>query len=276
MSTKIYNAYETQFESIEDMHEKMNSVRPNIKKALKSRAEQRVIQDWIAYIDDATMNGEPIKKYFWDICNEARVKFKEIKTNDRREVNYDFYFEAVVIPYNGKHYIKIFCEGTYFELCNLFETFAQDFYYQDATDKPTEISQKEWDHRAETWHAIFEKSLIWIENGFLYDYSLNDIADFPFYIGELKDTFPTKKQRAKRIARLQIWDEKYNKKKLDVQLIHKINDYIKSPDGKKEVEKRCETIMSQLIDDICKMDLSHVDKHIKKQEVDYDKKTQRK
>jgi hypothetical protein len=262
MSTKIYNAYEAEFSSIEDMHQKMNSIRPKIKEVLKLRAEHRVIEDWIQYVDDATMKGEPIKKYFWDICNEARVKFKEIKTNDKRNINYDFYFEAVVMPYKGKQYIKIFCEGTYFSLCNLFEEFAKDFYYQNSTDKPKEISQKEWDHRSEVWDAIFSNSLVWIENGFLYDYSLNDIADFPFFIGKLKDKFPTKELRAKRIARIQIWEEKYKSEKINVELIHKINDYIKSSEGKKDVEKRCKKIMPKLIDDIAQMDLKNIDKNI--------------
>jgi len=273
MSTKIYQAYEADFSSIEDMHQKMNSIRPKIKEVLKLRAEHRVIEDWIQYVDDATMKGEPIKKYFWDICNEARVKFKEIKTNDQRNINYDFYFEVVVIPYKGKQYLKIFCEGTYSELCNLFEEFSRDFYYQNSTDRPKEISKKEWDHRSDVWHGILNKSLVWIENGFLYDYSLNDITDFPFFIGKLKNKFPTKELRAKRIARIQIWEEKYKSEKVDVKLIHKINDYIKSPEGKKDVEKRCKKIMPKLIDDIIQMDLKNIEKNISKQEEKHGKKT---
>jgi hypothetical protein len=49
---------------------------------------------------------------------------------------------------------------------------AVDYHYQDQTDKPEEISNRDWYFREQVWEDIFEDiSVLWIpsEAGVVYD-----------------------------------------------------------------------------------------------------------
>jgi len=265
MSTKIFDAYECKFKSIEDMHEKLMAIRPKVREVLLDKLHRRLAWDWAHYLDEKTLEKEKIDKRFWDIASDVGDKFAKIRFDGTRNYRYDFYFEIIAMPYDGKVYLKIFCEDSLKGLERLFEEIGNDFYYQNSTDRPKEISKKEWKRREETWDKILEGNGIWNQRGFMYDFSLNRVYDIPFNPKQIDENyFPSREERAIYIAKNEIINENYGEEGTGFQELHRCIDYLESDEGKKELHDRTKKIMKKLIKDIRRFEIEPKGKTIKK------------
>jgi hypothetical protein len=241
VSTKIWNAYECEFKSIDEMQEKLLSIRLFIWLSLLSKMHKRVAWDWVYYVDKNTLEGKPIEKKFYEVSQEVSERYEKIKSSGIRDVDYDFYFEVVVIPHKGKQYLKVFFDDVDI-YSDLFEKIGKDFHYQNCTDKPKDISEEEWERRMETWDEILGDNP-WNKVGFIYDFSLHPVFDFPFNPKEIpKGFFPNKHMRANVIARKTMFDT--------IKSFPKWREYIETEEGKKELENKTKEIEDKLIDDI--------------------------
>lgn len=253
MSTKIFHAYRCSFETIDQMHERFMEIRKPINDEMKRQFYKRCAQEWTVYIDDRTITGKPIKKHFYDIAMDVSTKSDKMKESGNYDPTYDFLFEVVVIPFKGKQYAKIFCHDKYLHLVEHIEKFAEDYHYQNCTDRPEDISEKEWEERERTWDKILSqtKTGIWLQLGFTYDFSII-WADAPFRYKEIKRYIPGKRLRAQRIAVNRIYKRRIRGKKLDkkgkVSEYFETIEYIKTDEGQKELKKKIKSIIRKLAD----------------------------
>lgn len=67
----------------------------------------------------------------------------------------DYNASVVIIPYKKSLYGLYYCDGIK-ENEDLFFSIADDYHYQNQTDKPDNISWKEWRKREEVWDDILE------------------------------------------------------------------------------------------------------------------------
>lgn len=255
MSTKIFDAYECKFKSIKDMHQKMQELRTIVHPVLVKKLRKKIAFDWATYVDDCTINENPIEKLFHDIAFKVTDKYKEIRKTGVRNISYDFYFEVVLIPYKDNVYLKIFAEDVPEKAYEFIKSIGKDFHYQNSTDRPESISKKEWERREHIWEEIIKTGRCWYEWGLLYDFSVHDINDVPFNPKEIKPYLPSKELRARKIASNLILKEKFTEP-VDTVKMGDVITYIQTKEYKEKLEKKAKKIAPKLIEDICKTDLS--------------------
>lgn len=104
--------------------------------------------------------------------SEALFRLNRAKTlvHDRYKTNvtrmdwdtYSLDVAVAVYPHKGEYYIRTFCEGgsIFRDILDFVQTMPElmDFHYQNSTDKPKEVSAKEWAHRRSTWNRILKNN----------------------------------------------------------------------------------------------------------------------
>lgn len=79
-----------------------------------------------------------------------------------------FNFSICVIPYkDGNIYGGLFCDNVNYK--KYIEPYAEEFHYQDQTDRPEEITEEEWENRRNIWDKIFDKFWTFSEVGLKYE-----------------------------------------------------------------------------------------------------------
>lgn len=256
MSTKIYDAYICpKFRSIDHMHNTFKKIKDRIKKEVVKRYQGKIAQDWADYQDNCIIKNKKITSPFHEIASKASKEFQKNVNNSKDcDASYNFIFEIMIIPYRKNIYIKIFTQQT--DLCNLLEEYGfKDFHYQNQTDRPEEISGREWAKRDVIWDNIFKNENTWRDIGISYNWSPSEIYDTPFSEEDIKYLMPSFKKRARRIAKDKIWGRVYRKKFKDDKPkkaskvageYRKFRDYLKTEKGKEEVKKKAKIIENKL------------------------------
>lgn len=162
MSLKVYNGIKFKSKNINEILSQLNNI--------KKQAVQNVI-------DYYTVNQEKILAFILsqnnpDFLNNVAACIAEQKSDDktmREFVNYfkssmakeyvdwkDIYanFIVYIIPYKGKYYGH-YTSGDIKENEKLLFQFADEFHYQNQTDKPDDITTREWNKRRNVWHDVF-------------------------------------------------------------------------------------------------------------------------
>jgi hypothetical protein len=173
MSTKLYNGIKFKSnklsEVIRQLHGLKEEAKENVMKTFQDKESLNFILMSFLY-NKAKNENEKIS--CWD--------FERLLRNELRRPYNDFYFEFGVSIFERKN--KLY--GIYYDQSRdnykmLFNRgIAVDYHYQDQTDKPEGISNRDWYFREEVWSDIFDDiSCLWIPSEAGVEYRIVGVDD---------------------------------------------------------------------------------------------------
>jgi len=168
MSMKVYNAYWVKVPS------KMWDLIWKIRDTAEAKAVELLRAHYVKLVREMD-SDDPEYKKAWkkEGLTRTEVGFRLMRAHDEiREqfkknvtsLHWDTYSLEVsftISPYEGEYYLRTFCEagsilGEVFDFVPEMRELA-DFHYQNSSDKPKNISKREWDHRRRVWDGIAAK-----------------------------------------------------------------------------------------------------------------------
>lgn len=157
MSTKLYNGIKFKSNDIYVVFEQL--------KGLKEK---------LPAIGWGYLKNKGYLKYFIkvnNLMNESCYNIhsrlvKNLNEEVRRIDDIPFNFSVMVYPYQGELYGYYFNDITEYQ--DYLKEIADDFSYQNLTDRPEHISEEEYKKRQEVWDEIL-KYYTFAENGLKYD-----------------------------------------------------------------------------------------------------------
>lgn len=175
MSMKIYNGIKFKSNNPEEIIAQLNSIK------------KRAVENSIKYITEGRGAAQAVHVagYTKDTVFDINVKdYKQLLDfREKLDISFNkryrswddpaFRFIVVVIPYNSQMYGISYHEEIE-ENYKLLEPFIEEYHYQNQTDKPDELSDKEWDERSDVWNEIFDKYVAPSDAGFTYEIVKSD------------------------------------------------------------------------------------------------------
>jgi hypothetical protein len=169
MSTKLYTGIKFKSNKLSTVIRQLNGLKEeakeNVMKTFRREGEHWNFIALVNLYENAIKNGKKVENK-WDLMR--------ILNDELRKRNSEFWFEFGVTIFERKN--KLY--GVYYDLTHnnykmLFNRdIAVDYHYQDQTDKPDEVSNKNWNFREKVWKDIFDDiSCLWMpkEAGVVYE-----------------------------------------------------------------------------------------------------------
>lgn len=153
MSTKIYNGYKIDFNDFYELRLFCEELGQKIIEKRQELVGKRSCEIITNNIINLIMGYKPeIEKYtFWDAYKSLSDKQDQIKNTKQRDPLNDFEFAVTFIPLEDKTLCLLYTERKDFK--EIWESYSivKDYYYQNQTDMPEDISQEEWEQREIDW-----------------------------------------------------------------------------------------------------------------------------
>lgn len=193
MSTKLYNGIKFKSNKLGTVIQQLHS--------LKEESVKRV-QDTFNDVNSAnfiTMVLLYMKCLRYGIKVENRLDFEKVLRDELRNPYSQFCFlykfSVVIFERKNKLY-GVYFDNTHKNYKELFDKdIAEDYHYQDQSDKPDDISNREWNFRKTVWNDIFDDiSVLWIPSEAGVRYTIVDECD----IDITEDTFKNIQDRIKK------------------------------------------------------------------------------
>lgn len=193
MSTKIYNGYYSNL-NIADLLQRFKALVPEFTKLKLHGYTKHLVSKTIEQIDRMHQKGESeikqndilYKKY-----DKHVDKVKETISKGMREPDLDFHAYCCVFPVSKEYRVEnihspadletlilFYCDDCK-EMINLFrdQGFIFDYHYQNSTDKPKDITEKNWEQRIKDWDHVLEDDVA-LFKGYRFTFSTEQL---PWY-----------------------------------------------------------------------------------------------
>lgn len=175
MSAKIYTGFKIDTGDIFEVQNICKEHHTAVKEITKEKVIEFLIKSAVEDFDKDMVykkeSTETDRNYISAANREMRDRQKEIKQTNSRDPEVDFGADIVIFPFEGKFYGIYDSEKTEFYSDFLTRPKVSEFRYYDNTDKPDNISEKDWDERSRVWDAIFKGSDLSCEIGFTKKYN---------------------------------------------------------------------------------------------------------
>jgi len=245
MSTKIYTGFKFRNPHLLVIHHQIQAFRKELKALVLEKCSRLVAEMATHRIDRLAMGmkvQEPSSDCplacAWSKLNEEKRKID--KTQERNPI-FDFDFELAIFPLSEDKVLGMyFTEQEDFRKLWLSKWFVEEYGYWDNTDKPDELSEKDWERRCRDWDkALPDYCAVPSLNGYGADctekyYPVVHAAEALKYI-------PNRRQRVRSIAKDRLWMQRSKRKKLvEVENFWKelreFSEWFKSGKGKKAMK----------------------------------------
>lgn len=218
MSTKIYDAYVSEL-SILELLPKFIKIAPKIKKTCINEVLEDVYE--LAVFSFDKQNKE---KTF----DEIKDKYYREISKEERGVNNGLL--VMLYPFESKTYMLFFGKTKHIEIIEN-EIELKDFHFQDQSDKPEEISDKDWYNRLEIWDKIlggdgYGKP---IDYGLQFTFADKQPCQYYDFLTAKNVKIPSDEKRAERLV---IYD---NRNKIDKNRPYSSIEEIKNSENFKEL-----------------------------------------
>lgn len=189
MSTKLYTGIKFKSNKLSTVIRQLNGLKEEAKKNVMETFQKKE-KSWnfvhlLLLYEKELEKGTRIEDS-WDF---ERILHKELRQpyND-----FDFEFGVTIFERKNKLY-GIYYDQTHKNYNMLFDRdIAVDYHYQNQTDKPEDISNRDWDFREEVWEDIFEDiSALWIPSEAGAVYKIVDVNDIVVTKEMFKDIVDT-------------------------------------------------------------------------------------
>lgn len=274
MSTVIMNGYLLDFKDLMQLQENMMEFRKKIEKKEKELLAKLQAKMIVNFIDDMSLEKDvenyieerKSKESYFDTDYsisfytdwKIREKQKEIQITKRRSPAYDFDCSVVIIPIKNKVLAMLYTEKE--EYKKIWEKIkgVKRYYYWNNTDKPRNISEKQWEQRSNDWDEALSYKGIPSLNGFTVE------CKNEYMYVELKDiirVLPSYEERVYIRAKQKTLQEKFNeliapnKETPTYLLINKMNEaqeWLKTEEGNMLIVKNKEYMERMLMREINK------------------------
>jgi hypothetical protein len=162
MSTKIYTAYRTKpgvdlWKLVEDLHKRGREEAVKALKEVYSTVE--VDEQSIEYQKNLALYDNNHRRARLSIAHGLILtKYAETKGQHARSV-FDFDVAIAIRKHENRFYLIPYCDMCMKSCLNFMaeHPLLQLYGYWDSTDKPLDVSEKEWESRSHIWDAIIEK-----------------------------------------------------------------------------------------------------------------------
>jgi hypothetical protein len=287
MSTKLYNGYKLPQMSAYEMQVFFEKLRKKLVVEREKLYKETLAAEFVSAFDSIWLNKidfEGYKKRFEKTifstddyirekinlyslaCENVQEKYKEINKTSRRNPTYDFQFSVAVIPTKNNILCITYTEQEVFDRVwrNMKE--VEHYGYWNNTDRPDGVTEKDWRLREKEWGKALKNWGIPALAGFEWNLTLDDTLDgFPMFGTEgfdwvLEISKDSKFKRAERYSKdiiiqkkMEEYQKKNNIKKEDIKQISDSGyfdavDFLRTDEGKKEIQEMSEKIQDVLID----------------------------
>lgn len=174
MSTKLYNGIKFKSNKLGVVIRQLNSLKEDARKNVMETFTNTGCFNFrmmCVLYGDSLKKGKKVEDA-WD--------FERILRNELRKPNnsFNYMFGVTIFERKNKLY-GIYFDHTYKNFEMLFDRdIAVDYHYQNQTDKPDDVSWRNWNFREQVWEDIFEDiSCLWIPKEAGVSYDIVDIND---------------------------------------------------------------------------------------------------
>lgn len=245
MSTKIFNGYYLSLCTLQELHSFSMSLRSKIKTKMEELYAKKLLE-LSAYRYDRPSKNE---KYcpLLETKFEIDGKFYDIERTNTRNPEYDFGFDVTFIPTETKILTLIYTEQL--EYINIFNSFldVHPYPYYNNIDKPSNISESEWESRSLEWDNALNPYDIPSLQGF----SIKCVVYLPLFnkdeLLRYSHLIPTFEERLQKIVLDESWYLFTKRYKNHYNISPKIRNYLDWKNTKSGKDK-----LSQLKDKISK------------------------
>ncbi|EGR4074983.1 hypothetical protein DDO73_18190 [Vibrio cholerae] len=205
MSTKIYNGLILRNSTLENALQLLSSRRQEcIQKAINACA--KVSAKLIAQQMDLSTNFSCVSK---DKFSSFQAPFLSIEramidvlVKQHRNPKWDYSFEVCLLPWHEHVLALFYIENDIEYRKTLLSAGFEDYHYQDSTDKPSEISEQEWEMRRLAWEEALPIGTNPIDRGL--SFSLVTWHDYLYDATSeerISANMPSESERRKSVAR---------------------------------------------------------------------------
>lgn len=204
MSTKIFNGLILRNSSLETALDTLKLVRQKCIPVMKAATAKQIAKR-IALKNDMRENYILIEKkteyVFASVLEEFHEAERTVKGRGTRNTTWDATFDICLIP-DGRDILALSYFENNKEYASLLEEAGfEDYSYQNSTDKPESISEKEWDERHDRWKAVLPRSATPCEVGFTYSVIHWDDIGMVFFNADIvMSAIPSEEKRKKSVA----------------------------------------------------------------------------
>lgn len=172
MSTKVYNAFKIDTNDIYEVQNILKGHHATVKEISKDKIIDFLIKSAVEDFDKDHINKKDTDKNYISIANqEMQERQREIQKTRSRDPEVDFDAEIAIFPLEGKFYGIYYSEQDEFYEDLLKQPNISEFSYYNNTDKPDNISEKDWQERERIWDIIFDGNGLPCEVGFTKKYN---------------------------------------------------------------------------------------------------------
>jgi len=245
MSTKIYNGYKIETVSFVELRKRFEEASTLIKKVKIDRIVKSISSELYSILDNrhsGLEQGEKDpQKVFNNIYWDFRKACLEASKSATRDPFHDLKCEVSVIPLSSKKTLALlYCDSKEYEKEWESIPWVSDYHYQNQTDRPKELTANQWNQRRKDWDLALGKSCIPADHCFTFQLCNGDLP-FELYDDDLKKLFWKPPfsfdKRLESLAKFKLREGKKLESFSDyINHEHKIEDMLKTKDGKKEFD----------------------------------------
>jgi len=214
MSTKIYNGLIFKDQTLNDVYQNLMKIKPSAKQHAQRNVLKNMCRLAANVMDEVTTanhsEGFTTERYYqekaeWDRgdwCMHWHRQFREARKSDTREyMDIDFVFEIALFPHNNDVLAYWISESGAKEILDeLASIGAEDYHYQNGTDKPEEISEDEWEVRCKAWRCVLPTAPI--DTGLIFSLvTWDDLRGSLYDLFKDPELWPTEEERKKAVAK---------------------------------------------------------------------------
>lgn len=281
MSTKIYNGYKFKdAPSLVELQRISIDIRDRVEPIARNLYYSTFIKEMVTAYDNNQYGFwnehfyyiAHMKDLYYGIDRYFMERIRHMNVKQERDPDFDFSFSFTTIPLRSREEVLLLLYTERKELREAFEQTPEieDYYYQNQSDRPKSIEERDWDQRRRDWDEALGGDG-WstpASVGFTYNpYS----ADRFNFIGltdqervRLNNLIPSLETRAKHISLLIMgdeWDtehpilplpknatkeEKDKKYEERMSSYWKFREFVNSDEGKKIRKKKNSKLMKEL------------------------------
>lgn len=144
--------------------------------------------------------------------DKVSVRLDEIKRTQYRDPEIDIECNILFIPYRSHLYGILYCDQEKWKSLWLSLPFISDFHFQNQTDPPEKVSDRDWKERSRVWNSIFNSCSVpaylgfnreIVENRFYFEVQKKLEKDFSFFV-------PSFEKRVENVVKEKLCVEYYS------------------------------------------------------------------
>lgn len=267
MSTKIYNGYKLPLLNLQELMEWLYKFRDAIREKADELYATKMATIATTLVDSYALGQTKMSKELRKISldkNKISPSFaafkiienarEEIKKTKRRNPEFDFECNIVLIPTKDKILIQLFSEQNAFARI-LKDLGAAEYPYWNNCDRPDDVTQEDWDLRGEEWDValsagsnLYIPALAGIQFDPIADYIRGGFDSYVDFVSTLEQRslfYATNLERNKWFrSKGGLKEDKMSKM---IGLLQEFNAWTKTEEGQKAIEKtRVEEVLPKL------------------------------